>query len=99
MAASHDYPCYCTDAKFDVAALPGSLRPLLAEFWPTLYPGKNEDFWKHEYEKHGTCYSPRNQTAFFTSALDTLFAYDPLKRLARHGLAPRSRPFALRSSS
>tara|TARA_B100000575_G_scaffold146589_1_gene116995 strand:- start:485 stop:1066 length:582 start_codon:yes stop_codon:yes gene_type:complete len=50
---SKSYPIFCTNTKFVYS----NLEPILIDLNKYWYStkGKNEDFWKHEWEKHGTC--------------------------------------------
>ena len=47
------YPCYCTDEKFNVEFVSDIVEDLDV-CWPST-TSTNEEFWSHEYEKHGTC--------------------------------------------
>uniref|UniRef100_A0A183FFF2 Ribonuclease T(2) n=1 Tax=Heligmosomoides polygyrus TaxID=6339 RepID=A0A183FFF2_HELPZ len=51
------YPQFCDGVprKFDVSLIK-TIEVTLRRMWPNLYPTKTaESFWKHEWEKHGTC--------------------------------------------
>ncbi|KAK6020694.1 hypothetical protein OSTOST_13649, partial [Ostertagia ostertagi] len=51
------YPQFCDGSprKFD-SKLIESIEQTLLKMWPNLYPAKTaHSFWKHEWEKHGTC--------------------------------------------
>ena len=44
----------------------------LNRYWPSLKANNlNEEFWKYEYEKHGSCISPfhNDQDRYFSEAL------------------------------
>lgn len=38
----------------------------MSEIWPSLNKNGEKDFWAHEYNKHGHCYTLRNNFASFT---------------------------------
>uniref|UniRef100_A0A8R1I3A7 Uncharacterized protein n=1 Tax=Caenorhabditis japonica TaxID=281687 RepID=A0A8R1I3A7_CAEJA len=52
---SYPQNCKGTPKHFDadmIKSIAGKMRTV----WPNLFPGKSiQSFWKHEYEKHGTC--------------------------------------------
>ena len=51
------YPQFCdgNPKKFDPDLIV-DIQKALESSWPNLFPTKKAtDFWKHEYEKHGTC--------------------------------------------
>jgi ribonuclease T2 len=53
---NNTYPEYCNKSiPFNVSEL-RDLIPRLDVGWVS-YEGNNTDFWKHEFEKHGTCFS------------------------------------------
>ena len=62
------YPQYCKKVTFD----PKLLEPIIQKlqlFWYSTQE-KNEDFWKHEWEKHGSCvWTPMSEFDYFNSAL------------------------------
>ncbi|XP_054160224.1 ribonuclease DdI-like [Oppia nitens] len=53
---NNSWPQYCCfESTFNVSKIK-SLESQLIQKWPTLKEnGKHEDFWKHEWTKHGTC--------------------------------------------
>ncbi|XP_017984389.1 PREDICTED: ribonuclease MC [Theobroma cacao] len=57
--------------------IPGKLNDL----WPSLLKQKtNEEFWRHEWEKHGMCSDyPDKPRDYFTIALDLTTRYNPLE--------------------
>ena len=49
------YPSFCNSTdEFDPEKVRDLLPKLEAE-WPTFASRGGDDFWAHEYEKHGTC--------------------------------------------
>jgi ribonuclease I len=75
--ANGSYPSFCRGVPFDVSSL-DDLLPRLNAYWPSD-KGSNIDFWKHEYEKHGTCAIDDgvfdDQHAYFVAALDLASRY------------------------
>jgi len=58
--------------------------PLMEQDWPSYY-GPNEEFWAHEWEKHGTCAEDvfPTQLAYFNTTL-ALHVANPIEvRAAR----------------
>ena len=67
------------------------------KFWPNYYPTKTADsFWKHEYEKHGTCSQSLpdfdSELKYFNKSLDLNALYD-LEKGMREKLVPREKPY------
>lgn len=66
---------YCCGPKYDQSIMhQGNLYNELLEKWPTLHPGNyHHGFWKHEWEKHGTCARNvrplKNQRKYFETIL------------------------------
>ena len=62
------YPKYCHNIKFD----PSKIELIVDElnkFWYSTEE-KNEDFWCHEWEKHGTCmFDESDEFEYFKKAL------------------------------
>mmetsp|Transcript_111497 Transcript_111497/g.314816 ORF Transcript_111497/g.314816 Transcript_111497/m.314816 type:complete len:155 (+) Transcript_111497:9-473(+) len=66
---------YCTDEKFDESKLTSETLDLMYQYWPTCYDDStNEDFWSHEWEKHGTC-TGMTQEGYFSEAIDLFLEY------------------------
>ena len=62
------YPEYCKKVKFDITKL-NSIIVELGFFWYSTEE-KNEDFWKHEWEKHGSCaWEPMTELDYFSQTL------------------------------
>lgn len=69
------YPSYCDITEFDPAQLPSQTTML--ERWPNVQatnPNSTDytDFWKHEWDKHGTC-SGLTQYDYFDVALNMTY--------------------------
>ena len=68
---AHTYPTYCHKVTFD----PDLLAPLLEKLEQYWYSQGHtltldEKFWKHEYEKHGSCvYTPMNELEYFQNTI------------------------------
>ena len=48
-----DYPTYCKRVSFNINQL-NPIMDKLQKYWYSTEE-KNEDFWKHEWQKHGSC--------------------------------------------
>nr|BAE06157.1 RNase Bm2 [Bryopsis maxima]BAE06158.1 RNase Bm2 [Bryopsis maxima] len=83
------WPSYCDDsAKFD-GDLGKDLLEELSSEWPSYY-GSNYGFWKHEWEKHGTCAGPliADERDYFDKTLELKEKYDLMDALTAAGITP-----------
>jgi len=69
------------------------LLPQLLKFWPNLYTNTPLDsFWKHEWEKHGTCAvglpNIKSESDYFSSTLSLRDKYDLGAILAQSSIVP-----------
>lgn len=75
----YDYKAsYCTKEQFNLSQII-PLVPIMNQVWFSCYDTKqnryyysNVDFWKHEYEKHGTCFN-MSQFEYFNTTLSLYF--------------------------
>ena len=66
---ANNYPTYCKKVDFDLSKLNSILGQLKSYWYSTME--KNEDFWKHEWQKHGSCtWTEMTELQYFSSALD-----------------------------
>lgn len=66
----------CKGDALDVKALGDTLVGKLKTGWPSCPGGKsNEDFWKHEWQKHGRC-SGLTQSGYFEKSLALASGFD-----------------------
>eukprot|EP00558_Chaetoceros_sp_UNC1202_P004942 CAMPEP_0197245806 /NCGR_PEP_ID=MMETSP1429-20130617/10474_1 /TAXON_ID=49237 /ORGANISM="Chaetoceros sp., Strain UNC1202" /LENGTH=282 /DNA_ID=CAMNT_0042706363 /DNA_START=80 /DNA_END=928 /DNA_ORIENTATION=+ len=67
------WPSGCTTEQFNHQTVDDIGRDKFEQFWPNVKAAKNSDahysFWKHEWEKHGTC-SGLSQDDYFATALE-----------------------------
>ncbi|KAK1171626.1 ribonuclease T2-like isoform X1 [Acipenser oxyrinchus oxyrinchus] len=75
------------------------LLPEMENWWPdVLHPGTNE-FWKHEWEKHGTCAavaeSLNSENKYFAKALDLYKKVDLDSILKKFNIVPSSKYYSL----
>lgn len=69
-----NYPSYCKDVEFDYY----NLQPILAELERYWYSNRgtlgDEDFWKHEWQKHGSCmFTDMDEFDYFAHALSLYY--------------------------
>ena len=64
----NQYPTFCKKVNFDI----NKLEPILKELNEKWYSeDKNENFWKHEWEKHGSCmFIELNELEYFEKTLE-----------------------------
>ncbi|XP_010937157.1 extracellular ribonuclease LE [Elaeis guineensis] len=85
------YPSNCDpDSPYDQSKI-RDLIPTMQAKWPTLAcpSGDGSAFWKHEWEKHGTCSeSILNQHSYFNTTLNLKKQVDLLGILRGAGIEP-----------
>jgi len=86
----NSYPCECTKEAFDESKVSASLSEM-KQRWPS-YTGENDQFWDHEWSKHGTCCDDTtglsSQATFFSSTLALRDKVGILKALAAASITP-----------
>ena len=64
------YPSYCKKKEFDPRAL-DPIRKELEEKWHSYEKDKDDEFWKHEWEKHGSCmFTEMTELEYFQKTLE-----------------------------
>lgn len=91
------YPQFCTQDKFDFSKVE-DLNDRLMKYWPNLFTDESKtSFWKHEYEKHGTCAATvsglETEHEFFKVAMDLRDKYDMGRILSDESITPRVVPY------
>lgn len=62
------YPVYCRPVEFSLKAL-DPIMDKLNKYWYSNR-GPNDKFWKHEYEKHGSCmFIPITELNYFSKTI------------------------------
>ena len=75
------YPTFCKDIPFDITKLK-SIEKDLITFWelPNDTDKLEEQFWKHEWLKHGTCmFTEMNELEYFKKTLELYHKIHNLK--------------------
>ncbi|CCD62615.1 Ribonuclease T2 protein rnst-2 [Caenorhabditis elegans] len=77
---SYPQNCRGTPRHFDENLIK-SIEDRLVVVWPNLYPKKTiQSFWKHEYDKHGTCAQSEklfeSELAYFTEVMKVFDSID-----------------------
>ncbi|OQR74687.1 ribonuclease DdI-like [Tropilaelaps mercedesae] len=92
-ANNHQSPEFCSMEKFDGRQLE-SLKAQLNRYWPSFTTREDRyfTFWRHEWQKHGTCAEdiPQLQglTNFFKTALALFQKYDVKEYLHNSNINP-----------
>lgn len=72
------YPSFCTDVDFDAKYPEAVGMDTMTKYWPNVQAQEGtssyDDFWEHEWTKHGTCSTLDEQT-YFQTAIDTIEKY------------------------
>ena len=69
---ANNYPTYCKKVIFNIKML----EPILDKLEQYWYSNKHtllrdEKFWQHEYEKHGSCvYTPMSELEYFQNTIE-----------------------------
>ena len=64
------YPQYCKKVHFDIQTLKPIMDDLIC-YWPEDKGKREGSFWRHEYEKHGSCvFSEMTEYDYFKKVLD-----------------------------
>ena len=67
---------YCTNEVFSTSKLSSTTLSNMKKYWPTCQSGNtNEDFWSHEWSKHGTC-TGMTQDAYFSKGISLFLSYN-----------------------
>merc|ERR1711904_20983 len=65
---------YCSEQTFVLSEVEGELQEALEAKWPSCSQKMDSpEFWKHEWEKHGTC-TGLAQRSYFERSLELLNA-------------------------
>jgi len=65
----NQYPSFCREVNFDIKKLEPILKDLNEKWYSE--DNKNENFWKHEWEKHGSCmFTELNELEYFEKTLE-----------------------------
>jgi len=64
----NSYPTFCKKVEFDINKL-SSILPELNEYWYSQ-DEKPDEFWQHEWEKHGSCmFQEMDELQYFSTTL------------------------------
>jgi len=90
--AAKTYPCDCDHRGFNKSQL-SSIADAMQQFWPSENADA-EDFWAHEWTKHGTCSKDvellQTELGFFNTTLGLRQARDIGAALEKSSIVPDS---------
>ncbi|EGG20320.1 ribonuclease T2 [Cavenderia fasciculata] len=84
------YPSFCKGASYSSSAIQDILVELDQD-WPSLFALNNNDFWDHEWTKHGTCsvVGPiTDQYDYFAASIKTLYNHNITLALEESNIYP-----------
>jgi len=77
----NSYPSYCKPVNFSIEKL-NPIMDTLNKYWYSS-KGLNADFWKHEYEKHGSCvFIPMTELNYFKKTIE-LYEYSLVNNIIK----------------
>lgn len=71
------YPSFCKNVQFDIKQL-DSIKQKLLEYWelPKDHDKIEDEFWNHEFRKHGTCmFIQMTELEYFSKAIELYETY------------------------
>ena len=83
---THQEPSYCRPIQLQPSDLT-SILPSLSHSWPS-YDTDNFHFWKHEWEKHGTCWFTNTPLEYFQTGLNYYMRYNVSELMIKHNIKP-----------
>eukprot|EP01111_Echinosteliopsis_oligospora_P002312 TRINITY_DN133_c0_g1_i1.p1 TRINITY_DN133_c0_g1~~TRINITY_DN133_c0_g1_i1.p1 ORF type:complete len:200 (-),score=45.31 TRINITY_DN133_c0_g1_i1:42-641(-) len=84
------YPSYCPGQAWNENDIK-SLLPVMDEVWVSD-DGPNSDFWSHEWTKHGTC-STLKEEAFFQTAISLYPKFNIMESLREAKITPNGNTY------
>ncbi|GAB6033198.1 ribonuclease [Chamberlinius hualienensis] len=86
-------PAFCNASLKYNATVVQPLKPHLEIYWPNMYKGTVDDeFWAHEWNKHGTCAVTdsrlSNEFSYFNSGINLAIQFNIYKYLAQQNITP-----------
>ncbi|XP_071162904.1 ribonuclease Oy-like isoform X1 [Mytilus edulis] len=94
-------PKNCSSVPFDINKIK-NLTDELLHAWPNIYSSTGRyDFWKHEWDTHGTCALSLNTTGteylFFRKTLDLMKIYNASRYLSKMNIIPSDTPYVTKT--
>ena len=84
------YPSFCSSVPFDNKYIEDN-EILFRKYWGTFNNKLEYDFYKHEWDKHGTCSNSTNiydNKSYFSNTLNLMKEYNILECLKRKNIYP-----------
>jgi ribonuclease T2 len=84
------YPSYCSSIPFDSKYIEEN-KDTFKKYWGTFNNNLEYDFYKHEWEKHGTCSNSSkiyDNESYFSNIITLIKDYDILECLNRKNIYP-----------
>ncbi|KAL9655393.1 hypothetical protein ABK040_011234 [Willaertia magna] len=86
-------PTCCYNEKLNINEIK-PLLPQLQKLWPSFSQNTNEQFWEHEWLKHGTCslknLKTNTQFNYFQNTLQLVEKLKIFEKLKKYGIVPTS---------
>lgn len=93
-SSNTSFPAFCNATLRYNATVLSSLVPLLDLYWPSMNNINNNVFWKHEWQKHGTCATTVPELDglynYFNKTLSIYLQHNITEYLQNSGVVPTS---------
>lgn len=85
------HPRYCNNAdEFNLTIIPQNVKDRMQEMWPNLGYGDNQQFWRRQWNTHGTC-SGKGVIEYFTKAIELSDQYNIMQILSNKDIRPSNK--------
>lgn len=81
------HPTYCNNNAFNWDIIPQNVKDRMQNLWPNLKDGDHRQFWKYQWEKHGTC-SGMVIGEYFARAIELSEEYKFMQSLSENDITP-----------